>query len=606
MTSPLLALVFRLFGDERGDRDDRDGRDGEHGSGDYATAELPGDLGKQPSDRILMVLRRMRAPLIVLIVVFAVSVLGLSLIPGRDPQGRPDRMSLFESFYFMSYTATTIGFGELPHSFTPLQRMWVTFAIFLSVIGWAYGIGSLLALMQDRSVRRVLARRRFTRQVAQLREPFLILVGYGRATKRLARSLDDMGHRFVIIDREEVRVAGVDLDSYRADTPAMVGDARDTSRLVMAGVGHPWCEGVVALAGDEETNLDVAMTTALLRPQLPVIARTHSRDVAERMKMFGSPTAINPFDRFGDHLRILYRSPASYQLMMWLTSAPGTPLPPRHAPLPRGRWVVYGTGRFGRELADDLRAEDIEVTVVGERRDVDDQEQALADARIARADVGTAAAFVAATESDTTNLWLVEAAHRANPDLFIVALQNRAGNSPLFDAVHLDFGMQPADVIVHEVLARLANPALMRFLPEVPRHDDAWAAELLARLVDRCGNGTPEMWVARLSEDEAPALTRWLHDGGLRLGDLLRSLEDRDLPARVVPLALVREGRSIVTPGDDELLHPDDRLLLAGTGSARRSLDAVLGDEPTATFVIEGRVVPSGWLWRRLSGANRS
>jgi hypothetical protein len=68
----------------------------------------------------------------------------------------------------------------------------------------------------------------------------------------------------------------------------------------------------------------------------------------------------------------------------------------------------------------------------------------------------------------------------------------------------------------------------------------------------------------------------------------------------------VREGRSIVTPGDDELLHPDDRLLLAGTGSARRSLDAVLGDEPTATFVIEGRVVPSGWLWRRLSGANRS
>jgi hypothetical protein len=146
----------------------------------------------------------------------------------------------------------------------------------------------------------------------------------------------------------------------------------------------------------------------------------------------------------------------------------------------------------------------------------------------------------------------------------------------------------------------------MRFLPEVPRHDDAWASQLLERLVDRCGNGTPDMWVVPLTEDEAPALTRWVHDGGLRLGDLLRSMEDRDLPARVVPLAMVRDGRSIVTPGDDELLHPDDRLLLAGTGSARRSLDAVLGDEPTATFVIEGRVVPSGWLWRRLSGANRS
>ena len=599
MASPLLALVFRLFSDERKDSDD------DEVSGDCTTAALPGDLGKQPSERILMVLRRMRAPLIVLIAVFAISVLGLSLIPGQDAQGRPDRMSLFESFYFMSYTATTIGFGELPHAFTPLQRMWVTFAIFLSVIGWAYAIGSLLALMQDRSFRRALARRRFTRQVARLREPFLILVGYGQATKRLASSLDDMGHRFVIIDRDETRVAGVDLDSYHADTPAMIGDARDTNRLVMAGVGHASCEGVVALTGDEEVNLDVAMTTALLRPKLPVIARAHSRDVAERMQTFGEPLVINPFDRFGDHLRILYRSPASYQLMVWLTSAPGTPLPPRHAPLPRGRWVVYGKGRFGRELADDLRAEDIDVTVVGERRDVDDQKKALDEARIAREEVGTASAFVAATESDTTNLWLVEAAHRANPDLFIVALQNRAGNSPLFDAVHLDFGMQPADVIVHEVLARLANPALMEFLPQVPRHDDDWSSEVVARLVERCGKGTPDMWVVRLTEDEAPALTRWLRPGELRLGDLLRSPEGRDVPARVVPLALLRDGESIVTPNDDQMLRGGDELLFAGTASARRTLDAVLGDEATATYVVEGRIVASGWLWRRLSGASR-
>ena len=313
---------------------------------------------------------------------------------------------------------------------------------------------------------------------------------------------------------------------------------------------------------------------------------------------------INPFDRFGDHLRILHRSPASYQLMVWLTSAPGTPLPRRHDPLPRGRWVIYGQGRFGRELADDLRAEGIDVTVVSERPDVDDQREALDGAGIARAEVGTAAAFVAATESDTTNLWLIEAAHRANPDLFIVALQNRAGNSPLFDAVHLDFGMQPADVIVHEVLARLANPVLMEFLPQVPHHGDDWSSDVVSRLVERCGTGTPDMWLVRLTEDEAPALTGWLRDGELRLGDLLRSPEGREMPVRAVPLALVRDGESVVTPGDDYLLRPGDELLLAGRASARRALDATLGDEPTATYVIEGRIVPSGWLWRRLSGAN--
>ena len=49
-----------------------------------------------------------------LILVFSISVVGLALIPGVDPDGEPARMSLFDAFYFMSYTATTIGFGELP------------------------------------------------------------------------------------------------------------------------------------------------------------------------------------------------------------------------------------------------------------------------------------------------------------------------------------------------------------------------------------------------------------------------------------------------------------------------------------------------------------
>src|SRR4051794_40294372 len=99
----------------------------------------------------------MRVPLIVLIVIFAVSVLGLSLVPGEDARGRPDRMGIFDAFYFMSYTATTIGFGELPHAFTAAQRMWVTVTIFLAVIGWAYAIGSLLSLMQDQGFRQALA-----------------------------------------------------------------------------------------------------------------------------------------------------------------------------------------------------------------------------------------------------------------------------------------------------------------------------------------------------------------------------------------------------------------------------------------------------------------
>ena len=591
MSSPLLVLWSKLFTD-----DDKKGpRRG------VEQTRLPDMRGQRGSAGILLVLRRMRIPLIVLIVIFAVSVLGLSLMPGQDAEGHPRRMGLFESFYFMSYTATTIGFGELPYTFTPAQRMWVTFAIFLSVIGWAYAVGSLLSLMQDRAFRRALARRHYASKVSSMGEPFLLLVGYGYATRMLARSLDDMGRRFAVVDDDENRLTSVELASYRADTPALLADVSDTAKMVLAGLGYRHCEGVVAMTGDDEINLDVVMTTALLRPDLPVIARSNSRDVAERMRAFGAPEVVNPLDRFGDHLRIVMRSPASYQLMMWLTSAPGTPLPPRRAPLPRGRWVVCGYGRIGRELTADLRREGIAVTVavaVGTTEENDDQGEAVA---LDAADLEHADAVVAATDSDTTNLWLVERARRANADAFIVAMQNRAANSPLFQAVGVDFGLVPAAVLAHEVLARLANPMLMRFLPEVPRQDEGWAAHMVERLVDRCGTRTPDLWRIRLTQEEAPALRGLLAAGDVMLGDLLRRPHAREETIDAVPLGLLRDGSSVLAPEDDLVLQQDDDLLIAGRPAARQALDATLNDGPTATYVVTGRYVPAGWLWRHVT-----
>ena len=54
----------------------------------------------------------------------------------------------FDAVYVMSYTATTIGYGEIPQPFTGAQRLWVMATIYLSVVGWAYAIGSLLTLLR--------------------------------------------------------------------------------------------------------------------------------------------------------------------------------------------------------------------------------------------------------------------------------------------------------------------------------------------------------------------------------------------------------------------------------------------------------------------------
>ena len=58
-------------------------------------------------DRVTaIVLRFMRRPILVLIVVYAIAISGLVLIPGQDAEGNPTHMSIFHAFYFLTYTAT--------------------------------------------------------------------------------------------------------------------------------------------------------------------------------------------------------------------------------------------------------------------------------------------------------------------------------------------------------------------------------------------------------------------------------------------------------------------------------------------------------------------
>jgi Trk K+ transport system NAD-binding subunit len=567
--------------------------------------------GARESVTVFLVLRRMRAPLITLLLVVAVSVLGLTLIPGQDAAGHAVRFSFFDAFYFMSYTASTIGFGELPNTFTYAQRLWVLGAIYSTVVAWAYAIGALLTLLQDRAFRRALALRHVTRKVARLREPFLLIAGYGETGEALGRSFDELGRRFTVVDLADARIEALELNTHNADVPGLVGDARDPSDLAAVGLLHPFLDGVVALTDDDEANLAVTMAAALLRPEVPVVGRTTSAVVAERMRGFGSPTVVNPFDRFGDHLRLALRAPASYQLSTWLEAGPGAELPERRAAPPPGRWVVCGYGRFGRHFAADLRAEGLPVTTVdlrpGSRDGGDDAPTVLGDATdpdvMAAVRPEEAVGFVAGTDNDTTNMSLVAEARRRNRGLFVAARQNSSANAPLYAALAADAVLVPPEAVARDVYAQLSTPLLWRFLRGVPDRDDAWAAAVVDRLTAACGRHLPVLWSLPLDEEHAPSLRPWLAAGALRLGDLLRDPADRDHRLPAVALLARRGEEALLAPEDDTVLEAGDELLLAGRPAARRALSASVLDDAAPPYLVTGRRVPASWVWRKVARA---
>lgn len=545
--------------------------------------DIPTDLPN--TDAIFLVLRRMRGPLVTLIVIFAVAVLGLTLIPGVDAHGNTIYFSAFDAFYFMAYTATTIGFGELPVPFTIAQRMWVTACIFASVTGWAYTIGSLFALFQDPSFRRAVSLQRFRGKVARLREPFVLIVGYGQAGRTLASALDRTGRRLVVLDEDPTRINALVGDQLTWDVPSFAGDPRDPSLLGLAGLAHPTCEAVLAMTDKDEMNLSVLMAAHLLRPDVPVIVRCSERRNLGWMADFEPQAIINPFDRYGAYLTLGLQRPTTHRLASWLLAQPGSPLPEPHDHLTRGRWVVVADSAFGSEVAKDLQSSGLEVTMV----DPEDGDP----------DVTDAVGLVAGAESDTINMSIAAHARLQQPDIYIAVRQKSARMGSLVSAFAPDSVFVATDLVAYETFARLEAPLFWGFIEHVRTESDEWSAELLARLVERVGNRTPSAGKVAITKVEAPAVLRWLAQGGqLTIGQLLRHPDDRELPIQVFPTVLVRDGHTTYAPSQDEVLRPDDQLGFVARSLGAGLLRQNLNYESVVRYLATGEVVPDTWLWR--------
>lgn len=547
-----------------------------------------------------LALRRLRAPIIFMLTVFAASMTGLVLIPGVDARGEPWHFTVLQALYFMAYTATTIGFGEIPHAFTDTQRLWVTAAIFASVLGWAYLVASLLALGRDPAFRSAVVGGRFRFKVHNVREPFYLIAGFGETGRLVGQALDAMGQRFIMVDIDAAKVEELDLMELRQDPPALAADARLPETLVAAGLMKPECQGVLALTNDDRANLAVAMAVRLLHPDIPVVARAMSRDTAANMASFGTDHIINPFAEFGEYLALAIASPGSYRLLSWLTGLPGTTLEPETAP-PRGHWVVCGYGRFGREVVAAFRAHGLDVTIIDPQPlDIDElrivQGRGTEAAPLRAAGIERSAGIVAGTEDDISNLSIAVTARELNPKLFTIVRQNVQANSGLFEAFEADITMVSSEVIANECVALIRTPLLERFLAVVRRQPDAWADDVIARMQEGLGNATPDLWSVAVSPAGAPAIAT----GGLALGELLRDSQDRDRRIAAFPLYLARGANPIVLPPEATVLQPGDQILFAGTPDARRAQWPILRNVNVRDYVLTG-VHPGGWLWEKLA-----
>ncbi|BCD63033.1 hypothetical protein NitYY0826_C1923 [Nitratiruptor sp. YY08-26] len=540
----------------------------------------------------------MRIPLLVIIITFSISILGMTLIPGVDDQGKPYYMNFFDAFYFVSYMATTIGFGEAPYTFTYPQRLWVSFCIYLTVIGWFYGIGNIIALIQDKKLARELAIARFRNKVQKLTEPFIIILGYNNVTKEIIKRLSLEGIRIVVVDKDESKIEEIELEGFIPEVPAISADTTKPDTLKLAGIHHKNCQAVVVLFEDDVKNAKIALMCKLLNKKINIIVKSTTKDNTEHLRNIGIRHIEDPFKIISNRFYFAIAAPYIWLLEMWIF---GHILRIRKREfLPKGKYIICGAGRMGKALASALERAKIEyvfIDIKSSEYKKRKQSAIYGDAEdiktLIKAGIKEASCIIAGTKDDMINLTILSTAKKLNPSIYTIARENTLEDISVFKSARID-----KIYILERVLAKytynfIAKPMANRFIRMIYQKDNVWAMNVVGKLSSTIGKN-PDVFEIQLTHETAYALCKELENGrDITLEILRRSRKDYRKKNKIVFLMYhyenEHERETVLMPSDSLSIRCGASLLIACDEEARSDFEYIINNYYELYYVLTGK-----------------
>ena len=534
------------------------------------------------SDNALwIILQKLRIPLLVIIVTYSVAILGMVLIPGMDDSGKVYHLSFFDAFYFVSYMASTIGFGESPYAFTYEQKLWVSVCIYITVIGWFYGLGALVSAVTDKTLKFEMMKSRFRKKVKALENDFVIVLGYTHVNVEIIKKLHMANMEVVLIDEDEEKINLFMLEELKRDVPVMVGNALLTETLQYAGILQNNCKGIIALFENEEHNFRIAILTKFLNSKVKVVAKSTYDDISKSILDTDIAKVINPFEVFSKRIDVALRSPYTLVLENWIYG--NSDLSEKPLYLPDGKYVICGYGRFGKALQLKFNKYGIEHVFIDAKRLA--HHTMIEDGSFVRAnpddkdillDVGIkeAAALIVGTKNDIDNLSIVITAKKLNPNIYIIARENTMQEVSVFQAADIDWLFMIEQIYINKASMALVNPVKHSFLKLVLKQEESWVKSFINLLKNQVGIN-PLLERLDINEESAYALYQELQNGvDIEIEVLLCSLKNRKERNPALPLLLYRKGKKILLPNNVNL-QIGDQILFACTRESLMEIELI-------------------------------
>lgn len=250
--------------------------------------------------------RRVRMALTAYVVVLIIGVFGYQVIEG---------LSFLDALYMTIITVTTVGFGEIG-DIDGGGRIFTMLLIVGGVASATYAAVSMAEFVVEGHFRRIIERRRMEREISNL-DQHVIICGFGRVGRHLARELLHESVPFVLVDDDDEKIEEVESLGYLY----VNGDATEEHVLEEAGLER--ASAVVACVNTDADNVLIALTAKGMRPALTVIGRVKADENEAKLLRAGADRVIAPSTIGGKRIAQLLTRPVVADFLELVGAAGG-------------------------------------------------------------------------------------------------------------------------------------------------------------------------------------------------------------------------------------------------------------------------------------------